>query len=281
MTEDGKLFNRTLYRTRRARQVARWGEADFIKREAAARLAEALSDIARRFPLALDLASHAGEVAEAIMPQAERVIRCDYAAEFAPEVVCDEELLPFADDSFDLITSAMGLHHVNDLPGCLIQARRCLKPDGLLLALMPGARTLQELRAAWAGAAARHGFALRPRLSPMVEVRDAGALLQRAGFALPVVDSDLLTVEYASAWKLFDDLHRMGEANVLLAQSGGLASRAELAAVAAWYDEHFASDEGGVTATVEFITLSGWKPHDSQQKPALRGSGRVNLKDVL
>jgi SAM-dependent methyltransferase len=278
--DNSKIFNRILLAKRRNRAAAGWGEHNFLKREAAMRLADSLSDVKRSFALALDLGCHRGELAKALRGRAQTLIGCDFAEAMGPQVVCDEELLPFAPDTFDLVISALSLHHVNDLPGTLIQILKSLKPDGLFLAILPGANTLKELRASITGASAEHGFALSPRLSPLIEVRDAGALLQRAGFALPVVDSDMITVEYDTAFKLMEDLRGMGEGNVLIEQRKTLTSRLQLAAIADYYRAHF-SDGKAVKASFEFITMIGWKPHASQQKPAQRGSGKVNLKQVL
>lgn len=279
MENGSKLFNRRLYHQRRHRAAAQWDKYNFIKQEAAERLADRLADIARTFPMALDLGCHGGEVGKAISEKVGRLWSADSVAAMRPAVVCDEELLPFADGVFDLVTSALSLHHVNDLPGALIQIRRCLKEDGLFLAVIPGANTLRELRTAITQVSAEQAYPLWPRLSPMVEIRDAGALLQRAGFSLPVVDSDMITVEYDSAWDLLRDLRGMGESNVLLAQHKGFTSRSHLAAIVAAYEQRFTG--GSVPATFEFITLTAWRPHSSQQRPAARGSGQINLGDVL
>lgn len=280
MNADSKPFNRRLYLARRRRFASDWQNVNFLKQEAAARIADKLHDIKRHFPLALDLGSHAGELAHAIAAKTDRVIRADSIEAFHPDFICDEEWLPFTDNSFDLIVSALSLHHVNDLPGTLLQVQRCLKPDGLFIATLPGVNTLRQLRESIVNAAMQHNFPLSPRLSPMIEVRDGGALLQRAGFALPVVDSDMVTVEYASASRLFEDIRQMGESNVLHSQHKGLASRHQFAAIMDYYEQHFRKD-GSLTATVEFITLTGWKPHNSQQKPSARGSAKHALKEVL
>lgn len=280
MDDDSKLFNRALYRMRRERRAARWADYNFLKCEAADRLADKLADVTRRFPLALDLGSHKGELASAIAARADKVIRTDMVRAMRPDVVCDEEFLPFAEESFDLVASALSLHHVNDLPGALIQIRHCLKADGLMLAIVPGANTLRELRESITHVSAELGFPLSARLSPLLEIRDAGALLQRTGFALPVIDSETLVVEYDSVWKLLGDLRGMAESNVLHAQHKGFTSRVQLAAIAAYYERHFGMD-GMIPATFEFITLTGWKPHSSQSQPAARGSGKVNLNKVF
>lgn len=277
--DNSKIFNRELLRKRRNRSAVNWQDVNFLKVEAADRLVDCLKDIARPFSLVLDLGCHSGEVSSLLGNST--VIGCDIAENMKPQVVCDEEFLPFAPDVFDLVASTLSLHHVNDLPGSLVQIREVLKPDGLFIAIVPGANTLMELRQSVTGAAAEHGFMLSPRISPFVEVRDAGALMQRAGFALPVINSEIVTVNYENPYKLLQDLHAMGESNVLLEQSQYFTSRSHIAAICAWYQAHFASSDGSVPASFEFITMTGWKPHISQQKPLQRGSGQVNLKHVL
>lgn len=277
--DNSKIFNRTLLRKRRNRAAAGWDKYNFLKREAAERLADGLADIARPFPLVLELGCHKGELAQAL--PASKVIQCDIAEKMKPQVVCDEEFLPFAPGVFDLAASVLSLHHVNDLPGSLIQIRDALKPDGLFIAILFGASTLMELRGAIIGASAQHGFALSPRVSPFVEVRDAGALLQRAGFALPVINSETVTVNYNNALDLMNDLRGMGEANALHEQGRGFTSRSHIAAICDFYQTHYAASGGGVTATFEFVTMTGWKPDASQQQAARRGSGKVNLHEVF
>ncbi len=276
--DNHNIFNRSLVRQRRKRFAAGWNDYNFLKVEAARRLVDCLADMARAFPLALDLGCHKGELKALLRDSA--VIQCDSAENMRPDVVCDEEFLPFAPDIFDVAASVLSLHHVNDLPGCLIQIREVLKPDGLFIAILPGANTLIELRHSVTGASAEHGFALSPRVSPFVEVRDAGALLQRAGFALPVVHSDTLTIRYDNAYRLMQDLHAMGEGNVLAEQCKAFTPRGHIAAICEYYDSHFANTDGTIRATFEFVTLTGWKPHPSQQKAAERGSGKINLNDV-
>ena len=278
--EPSKIFNRNLLRARRNRAAAKWVAHNFLKMEGARRLADCLADIARTFPFALELGSHRGELAE-ILGSKSKIVRCDIAEKMQPHVVCDEEFLPFANDIFDLVASVLSLHHVNDLPGSLIQIREALKPDGLFIAILPGASTLMELRQSVTGASAEHGFALSPRISPFVEVRDAGALMQRAGFALPVVSSEIVTVHYDTAFKLMKDLQGMGESNVLIEQHKHFTLRAHIAAICNYYHSHFADEDGGVTASFEFVTVTGWKPHASQQQSAKRGSGKINLGKIF
>jgi len=277
--DNSKIFNRSLLRKRRNRIAGQWAEYNFLKVEAAGRLVDCLADIAREFPRALELGCHRGELANVLAGGT--IVQCDMAEKMHPHVVCDEEFLPFAPDVFDLVASVLSLHHVNDLPGSLIQIREVLKPDGLFIAILPGANTLIELRHSVTGAAAEHGFALSPRISPFVEVRDAGALMQRAGFALPVINSETITVNYSSAAKLMQDLRGMGESNVLSEQYKAFTSANQIAAICDYYHAYFAKEDGTIPATFELITMTGWKPHSSQQQASGRGSGKVNLGQVF
>lgn len=196
-------------------------------------------------------------------------------------VVADEESLPFAPASFDLVLSNLSLHWVNDLPGCLVQVRRILKPDGLFLAALAGGDTLFELRRALMEAelALSGGFA--PRVSPFTDVRDAGALLQRAGFALPTVDTDILTVSYEDPIRLLADLRGMGETNATLARHRRPIGRTLFADMARRYRDMFGEADGRVPATVQIVYLCGWAPAESQPRPLRRGSAAVPLSDVL
>ena len=266
-------FNRSLVRRRRTRAADSFASVDFIKQRAALLLADRMQDMSRRFPRVLDLGSHSGQLAQALTQtgQVKHVIRADSSiAMLAAQpgeaaLVADEEWLPFAAESLDAICSAWALHTVNDLPGCLIQSRMALKADGLFLAVLPGARTLLELRQVLLEDGEEYGIS--PRIAPFLEVRDAGALLQRAGFALPVVDSELLTVTYADLPSMLREIKRMGESNPLNAQFKGLSGKAFWPRIAARYAERFGLPDGRIPATVEFLTLTAWKPHASQQQP--------------
>ena len=287
MQDERIIFDRPLRRKRRERAAAHFHAVDFLAREAAERLADRLADIRRVFPVALDLGSHRGLMAEVLAGRfgVETLVQADSALPMLPEqglrVACDEEWLPFAEGSFDAVLSPLGLHWVNDLPGALIQLRRALKPDGLFLAVVPGARTLQELRSCLADAELEVEGGISPRVSPFVEVRDAGGVLQRAGFALPVIDSDLLTVTYSSPLALLKELRQMGEANALLTRRRGFTRRTTLLRAMTLYHERHADAEGRIPATFELLTLTAWAPHVSQQQPARRGSGKTNLIDYF
>jgi NADH dehydrogenase [ubiquinone] 1 alpha subcomplex assembly factor 5 len=287
MTEPMLVFDRPLVRLRRQRLAAGMEDACFLVREVAERLLERLDDIRRLFRRVLVLGASAGLVETALAGRAgvELLVAADDTSAMLAgpglPVVADAELLPFAPDRFDLVLSTMVLHWVNDLPGTLAQLRGCLAPDGLLLAAMPGGDTLTELRQALTRAELECEGGVSPRVSPFADVRDAGALLQRAGFALPVVDVDRITVSYADPLRLLRELGRMGESNALLRRRSGPLRRATLARALTLYQEQFGDAEGRVPATFDIVFMAAWKPDPSQQQPARRGSGRVRLADAL
>ena len=196
-------------------------------------------------------------------------------------VQANEEALPFRDQSLDLVTSGLALHLVNDLPGAFVQIRRALKPDGLFLAALLGGSTLSELRNALLAAEEELEGGASPRVAPFADVQDLGALLQRAGFALPVVDADTVTVTYPDALALMRELRAMGAANALKARRQGPLRRATLVRALALYQERFGAPNGRVRATFEIITLTAWAPHESQQQPLQPGTAKVRLAQVL
>lgn len=198
-----------------------------------------------------------------------------------PRVRGDEEWLPFRAGSLDLVVSGLALQFVNDLPGTLIQIRRALKPDGLMLAALLGGRTLYELREALTEAEVELEGGASPRVAPFADVRDLGGLLQRAEFALPVADADALHVTYESAFSLMHDLRRMGAANVLTERRLTPMRRATLLRAVEIYAQRYGAKNGRVQATFEILTLTGWAPHDSQQKALAPGSARARLADAL
>jgi SAM-dependent methyltransferase len=195
--------------------------------------------------------------------------------------VADEEALPFRDASLDLVVSALALQFVNDLPGALLQIRRALKPDGLFLAALLGGGTLTELRQAFAAAESDVEGGVSPRVAPFADLRDLGALLQRAGFALPVTDTDHLIVRYNTVFGLTHDLRRMGATNALLDRRRAPLKRATLMRMAEIYAQRFADADGRVRATFEIVWLSGWAPHPRQQQPLKPGSASTRLADAL
>jgi SAM-dependent methyltransferase len=270
------LFDRAARRKHLLRARATLPAHDFLFAEGADILIESLLPILRPFPRIAELYPRTAHLSDALRARegTQMLITGD-------TLVMDEELLPFADDSLDAIVSNLSLHTVNDLPGMLIQARRALKPDGLFLATMPGAGTLQELRDALAQAEATVTGGITPRVAPFLEVRDAGNLLQRAGFALPVVDSVSLQVQYSELGALLSELRGSGEQNMLQARQKHFTRRQVFVQAAKHYAAHYRDAQGHLNATVEIITLCGWKPAPNQQQPAKRGSGMVHLNEVL
>ncbi|OZA95628.1 MAG: SAM-dependent methyltransferase [Rhizobiales bacterium 39-66-18] len=274
-------------RRRRLARAAALGAADFLLNRVAEDVGDRLLAVKRDFPRALDLGSATDAVAQALArhPGIDTVFRAAPLAAAAgfgfPAVVADEEVLPFAQGALDLIVSGLSLQFVNDLPGALTQIRRALKPDGLLIAALIGGSSLGELREVFAVAESDTTGGLSPRVAPFADVRDMGALLQRAGFALPVTDVDRVTVRYASPFTLFADLRRMGAANALTERRRVPLRRATVLRAAELYAERFADADGKVRATFEIVWLSGWAPHESQQKPLRPGSARMRLADAL
>ena len=282
------VFDKRAVRRHRDRAAAHFAEHDFLFREIGDRLLDRLDDMAGRFPLALDLGCRTGLLARHLSGRGgvAHLVSTDLSSAMAreapaPRAVADEEALPFAAASFDLVLSNLALHWTNDLPGALLQIRQVLKPDGLLLASLFGGDTLLELREALLEAEIEIAGGASPRLSPVLDVRDAGMLLQRAGFALPVIDTDVITVTYPDALALMRDLRGMGETNAAIERARHPTRRAILASAAARYAARHADAEGRITARFQVIFLTGWAPSDSTPKAARRGSATHRLADVF
>ncbi len=282
-----RLFDDAALLARR-RRAARLARPDFLTRRLAEDLADRVLITTRQFERAADIASPDGRLSAALTAtgRVQFLVRTEPVADLVrpgagPVLACPAELIPFADASLDLVASSLALQSVNDLPGLLAQIRRALKPDGLLLAAMLGGDSLSELRQVFAAAEIETLGGVSPRVSPFADIRDIGALLQRAGFALPVADSDTITVRYSSIFALFEDLRGMGLTNALAERSRRPLRRETLARLAALYHERFGDPDGKVRATFEVIHLSGWAPHQSQQKPLKPGSARMCLADAL
>lgn len=275
------VFDRALVRQRLARAI-RSGYADFLLLRAVEDLQERLSTVLRSFPLALDVGTPTPAAAEALRwgGLADRVVRLASVPE-PGAVLGDEERLPFSGERFDLAVSLLALQGVNDLPGALIQIRRALKADGLFIGALLGGATLSELRQALTQAEAETEGGVSPRVAPFADLRDIGGLLQRAGFALPVTDSDVIRVRYANAFALMRDLRAMGLTNALNDRRRTPLKRATLFRAAEIYAERFADPDGRIPATFEIVWLSGWAPHESQQKPLRPGSAKMRLADAL
>lgn len=260
--------------------------ADFLLERAAEDLRERLDAVERRFERAAVLFSVTPAARNAVVAsgKAAEVIRVEADPAFLgsePGIVAAPETLPLEPESIDLAVSLLAFQEMNDIPGMLIQIRRALKPDGLFLGAFAGSGTLAELRESLLAAETEIRGGASPRVIPFTDVRDAGALLQRAGFALPVADIETVTVRYDSAFGLIADLRAMGAANALVARSRRPATRALFARAAEIYAERFSDPDGRVRATFSFVWMSGWAPHSSQQKPLRPGSAQMSLKDAL
>jgi len=290
--EPACLFDRRAWRAHRER-AARMaqggaGAVDFLHAEIADRLVDRLEIVNREFAVALDLGARDGSLARALAERSgtRLVVVAEPASRFlarAPglRVAADPELVPFRDASFNLIASTLVLHWVADLPGALVQLRRALKPDGLLLAAMLGGSTLVELRTALFEAELAEEGGVSPRVSPAIDLADAAALLQRAGFALPVADSETITVSYPDMLALLRDLRGMGETNALAARRRGGLRRATLARAGMVYAERFGDPAGRIPASFEILFLCGWAPHPTQPQPLRPGSATTRLGDAL
>jgi SAM-dependent methyltransferase len=290
MPQNPPIFDRKLLGARRRRALA-LGPATFLLDRVADDLGDRLAAVTRQFALAADIGTP-GDALRRQLAASGRVgtlIAVDpglslprlQAGENDLAIAADEEALPLREGHFDLVVSALALHFVNDLPGALIQIRRALKPDGLFLAALVGGDTLTELRQSFAEAEIELEGGISPRVAPFADLRDLGALLQRAGFALPVVDVEKVTVRYGSAFALMHDLRRMGATNVLEARRRLPLRRKTLLRMAEIYARRFSDADGRLRATFDVIWLSGWAPDESQQKPLQPGSAKMRLADAL
>jgi SAM-dependent methyltransferase len=285
------VFDRRLVARHRDRAAARFAEHDFLVAHTAEGLVDRLYDVRRDFPVALDLGCKAGGLSRRLagVKGIETLVGVELSEGLAGRAraggvavaVGDEEALPIAEESCDLVVSNLALHWVNDLPGALIQVNRTLKPDGLFLGAMLGGETLAELRQAVFDAEAELLGGVSPRIGPQADLRDLAGLLQRAGFALPVVDTDIVTVTYADAFRLIGDLRGMAETAAHRERRREIPPRLVWAEVARRYHERFAEPDGRIPARFQVMWLSGWAPHESQQKPLRPGSARTRLADAL
>ena len=286
--DPGRPFDRHLLRMRRDRAAAGFDRVSFLLRSAAEQLVDRLADTTRRFDHALVLGAHTGLVTPLLAASGKvgAIVSSDASPRMTARgsgmrLVADEEALPFADAAFDLIVSPLVLHWVNDLPGTLVQCRRCLRPDGLFLAALLGGDTLAELREATLVAESEVTGGAAPRVAPFAAVRDLGGLLQRAGLALSVADSDRLAVRYRDPFALMNEIRAMGGANAPATGPGRPMRRDVLRRTAEVYAERFADPDGRIRATFEIVYLTGWAPHESQPKPLAPGSARTRLADAL
>ncbi|XP_044952373.1 putative methyltransferase At1g22800, mitochondrial [Hordeum vulgare subsp. vulgare] len=292
-----KIFDRDLKCRHRDRAAWAMRETDPLVDAVADNLLDRLEDCRKAFPSAFCLGGSAGAVRRSLRGRGgiEKLTMMDMSVDMVnkwrelesatddgPEmhfIVGDEEYLPIKENSQDLIMSCLGLHWINDLPGAMIQCRLALKPDGLFLAAILGGETLKELRIACTIAQMEREGGISPRMSPLAQVRDAGNLLSRAGFALPGVDVDRYTVKYNSALELVEHLRAMAETNALF-QRSPILKRDTALATAAIYQSMFGLEDGTIPATFQVIYMTGWKEHSSQQKPKRRGSATVSFGDI-
>jgi SAM-dependent methyltransferase len=295
MPSPPRIFDRDLHARRLTRAARRFSTVDFLKRRAAGDLVERLEAINRRFEISVDLGARGGDGdgafarALANSPVADKIgllVQSDLSAAMLAgasgrRLVADEERLPFASGRLDLVVSSLALHWVNDLVGALIQIRLALAPDGLFVGAMFGGSTLTELRGALLAAEADLRGGAGPRISPFADAADGAALLQRAGFALPVIDTDVVTVRYEHPLRLLADLRAMGETSALVERPATPLTRAVLTRACQLYQERHAGPDGRVPATFEILTLTGWAPHPDQQRPLRPGSARARLADAL
>jgi len=280
------LFDQTLIDTNRLRAL-REGPADFLLDLVARELAERLGVIERHFERAVELHGHTGAAARAIaatgkvgsIERVESDLRLAGPGETV--ILSPLETVPLEPQSVNLIVSPLSLHLTNDTPGVFVQIRRALKPDGLFVAAIPGSGTLQELREVLLAAESEATGGASPRVIPFPDVRDIGGLLQRGGFALPVTDTETYTVRYDSILPLMKDLRAMGMANPLSGRSRRPLTRGVLLRAAELYAERFSDPDGRIRATFSVIYVSGWAPHESQQKPLKPGSAKMRLADAL
>jgi len=284
------VFNRALVRQHRQRHAMRRADFDFLVRDVADRLADRLDDVMRTFPLALELGCRGGVLASLLAARGgiKTLVQTDLSETMAsesrawgPSLVADEEVLPFANNAFDLVMSSLALHWVNDLPGALVQINHALKPDGLFLGAMFGGETLFELRDCLATAEMEVEGGLSPRVSPFADVRDLGSLMQRASFALPVIDSETITVSYAEPLTLMRDLRGMAESNAVLARRKTPLRRSVLMRACDLYVKKYGGDDGRIPATFQVMMLTGWAPAASQPQPLKPGQATTRLADVL
>lgn len=286
------LFSRSRLIQHKDRAASKFEQVSFLKDRVIEDICDRLSFINRQFDRALDIGSHGGMLAAAIELKPDLKDKIDFLAQSDLSAkmlarghnfgfVGDEEHLPLATQSLNLITTTLCMHWINDVPGFMAQARLALKPDGLFLGSFFGGRTLHELRSAFAQAETQMGQEPSPRVSPFADAQDGAQLLQRAGFALPVADSDVVTVRYENVFGLFRDLKAMGETAAFAGERGKPLTRSLVAQVADIYANQFADNDGRIRATFEIVTLTGWAPHDSQQKPLRPGSAKMRLSDAL
>ena len=290
MIKAPEIFDNLQIVRNRNRAAQNFQQSDFLKQLAVERLADRLDLMRRDFDTIIDVGAHGGYVARMLggHEKLSKIISLDpsqvfveQATKYGPSSVMSVETLPDNLGTVDGIVSLLYLHQINDLPGLMKQMAATLKPDGLFFAVLFGGRTLQELRACLSAAEEEILSGISPHVAPMADIRDIGGLLGRAGLALPVADSELLTVTYSSLFKLMHDLRAMGEGNSLIGRRTSLSRRDLFLRTAEIYQERYGRDDGTIPASFELIHLTAWSPDKSQQKPLRPGSAKMSLKDVL
>ena len=278
-SSDILIFDRKKIRVQRNRALKKITDHNFLVQWASDQLLSRLSIIKKEFPVCLQVGTRASLDSSKIKGL-KHLVTVDNTMT-GNSVIADEELLPFAPKSFDLILSALNLHTTNDLPGTLLQLKQSLKPDGLFLSAILGGETLHELRSIFTQAEMDISGGISPRVAPFADMPQMGALMQRAGFNLPVVDSEIVTVTYDNLFKLILDLRLMGEGNALTQRSKSFNNRELLMRAAELYKKQYSEADGKIVATFEIIFLIGWAPHESQQKPLRPGSAKTRLSEAL
>ncbi len=274
------VFDRSIIRRNRNRSADKLKQHSFLVDWSMDQIKSRLDDIKREFPTVLQIGCRA---AEDLQDQygIKDLYTLDIAEKLKPNIQADEELLPFDKESFHLIYSPLNLHTTNDLPGVLSQIKSTLKPDGLFIASLLGGETLYELRDSMNRVELEMTGGNSPHIFPFADMPQMGALMQRAGFNLPVVDSEKITVTYDNVLKLMEDIRGMGEGNALMERKKTFSNYNYFGRVIQDYAAHYAEDDGRVKATFEIIFIIGWTPHDSQQKPLRPGSAQNRLADAL
>lgn len=281
---ESLIFNRDLLKSRRDKTSAQFHNHDFLSKEITHRLLDNLKDIKRDFHKILNIGGHPLLIQEQFSNGllVHQDLSFNKISSLKGSVIqADDEFLPIKKGSIDLILCALNLHWINDLPGSLIQILQSLKPDGLFIGAALGGETLFELRASMMKADIERLGGIRPHASPLMDVRDAGGLMQRAGFSLPVVNTERITVTYSDAFTLMKELKGMGENNALIKGYKGLTTASHMMKVAEIYADDFANSEGRIPVTFDILYFQGWSPHESQQKPLKPGSAKMSLKDAL
>lgn len=280
MTDDIFVFDRNIMRQKHKRCAPCFKKHDFLFDWTTKQIIERIGLIQKEFDLALQIGkrSHIPNIKDI---KCNQLISIDNSCAFLPDIIADEESLPFSNDIFDMIISPLTLHNTNDLPGALTQIKTSLKKDGLFIGALLGGETLFELRQIMGEVELEYSGGITPRISPFADQPQMGALMQRAGFNLPVIDSEKITVTYENIFKLMEDLRLMGESNIILNRKKTFTPRQFFMDVNTRYLEKFSEPNGRIFATFEIIFLLGWKPHESQQKPLRPGSAKNRLANIL